>query len=138
MKIFVCASKHNYKHIPKIKNDLEALGHKITLPNSFDDYAFELRVKQESKEKHIKIKQEMFREQVVKIQNNDAILVVNFDKAESKNYIGGATFLEMYKAFELGKKIYLLNPIPEGILEDEIIGFNPTILNTDLSRINCD
>ena len=40
----------------------------------------------------------------------DAVLVLNLDKEKNgeilKNYIGGATFLEMYDAFRLGKKIY--------------------------------
>ena len=52
-----------------------------------------------------------------------------------KNYIGGATFLEIYDAFRLGKKIYLYNDVPEGILYDEIQGFNPFIINADLSKI---
>ena len=111
------------------------MGHSITLPNIFNDPFIELRIKKESKEKHIEIKQKLLKEQVIKIRDNDAIVVVNFDKKGIKNYIGGATFLEMYKAFELGKKIYLINPIPEGILEDEIIGFNPIILENDLKRI---
>lgn len=34
------------------------------------------------------------------------------------NYIGGATFLEMYKAWEMDKKIYLFNPIPESLLKE--------------------
>lgn len=135
MKIFICASKHNYKHIPDIKSALEEKGHKITLPNSFDDPFLELRIKAESKEKHIEIKRKLLKEQVKKVQANDVILVVNFDKNDQRNYIGGATFLEMYKAFELGKPIYLMNSIPAGILEDEIAGFNPIIINQDLSKI---
>lgn len=92
MKIFICASKYNYKHIPEIKLKLEKVGHIITLPNSFDDPFVELRTKQESKEKHIGLKQKFFKEQVEKIKQNDVILVVNFDKNDYKNYIGGATF----------------------------------------------
>lgn len=135
MNIFICASKHNYKHIPEIKNQLESVGHKITLPNSFDDPFIELRTKEESKEKHVNLKQKFFKDQVKKIEDNDVVLIVNFDKGEYKNYIGGATFLEMYKAFELGKKIFFYNPIPEGILEDEIVGMNPFVINGDLSLI---
>ena len=135
MKIFICASKHNYKHIPAIKIELEKADHKITLPNSFDDPFAELRAKEESSEKHIKLKQKFLKEQVEKIKANDAVLVINFDKNGQRNYIGGATFLEMYKAFELGKKLFLLNPIPEGMLEDEIIGMNPLVINGDLSLI---
>lgn len=135
MKIFICASKHNYKHIPDIKKELEGKGHTITLPNSFDDPFVELRTKEESKKKHVELKQKLLRQQVKKVQDNDVVLVINFDKNSMKNYIGGATFLEMYEAFKLGKKIYLYNPIPEGILEDEITGMDPIILNGDLSLL---
>lgn len=135
MKIFICASKYNYKHIIPIRDELEKIGHEITLPNCFDDPFVEIRTKEESKEKHIEIKQKLLKEQVLKVEKNDAILVINFDKNDQKNYIGGATFLEMYKAFELGKKIYLFNPIPVGILEDEIIGMDPTIIEGNLELI---
>ena len=73
------------------------------------------------------------------IKNMDAVLVLNFDKNTEgkieKNYIGGATFLEIYDAFRLNKKIYLYNNIPDGILTDEIIGFSPIIINGDLSKV---
>lgn len=42
---------------------------------------------------------------------------------------------EMFKTFDLGKKIFLYNPIPESMLKDEIIGFGPVIINRDLTRI---
>lgn len=41
----------------------------------------------------------------------------------------------MYDAFRLGKKIYMMNDIPEGLLKDEIIGFNPIIINGNLNKI---
>lgn len=69
----------------------------------------------------------------------DAVLVLNYDKNKDgkiyKNYIGGATFLEMYDAFRLGKKIFLMNDIPEGMLFDEIEGFNPIILNGNIDLV---
>ena len=70
------------------------------------------------------------------IENNDAVLVLNFEKHGMKNYIGGATFLEMYDAFRLGKKIFLYNDVPEGILADEIIGFSPIIINGNLTKVS--
>lgn len=69
------------------------------------------------------------------IENNDAVLVLNLKKDGVENYIGGATFLEMYDAFRLNKKIFLWNDIPEGTLRDEIIGFNPVVINSDLSKV---
>ncbi len=66
---------------------------------------------------------------------NDAVLVLNFEKNGQPNYVGGAAFLEMFKAFDLGRKIYLYNPIPDGILNDEITGLQPVIINRDLAKV---
>ncbi len=38
----------------------------------------------------------------------------------------------MYDAFRLNKSIFIYNQIPKGILRDEIIGFKPIVLNSDL------
>lgn len=135
MKIYICASKYNYHHIPEIAKKLEGLGHSITLPNCFDDPMVEIRTKEKSLQEHIELKQKLLREQVEKIKGNEAVVVVNFAKNGQPNYIGGATFLEMYKAFELGKKLFLYNPIPNNILEDEIIGMDPVIINGNLDLI---
>ena len=135
MKIFICASKHCYHHIPAIKEELEKQGHSITLPNSYEDPMHEERLKKESAEKHAEFKASMLRLQEKKIQANDALLIVNFEKHGQPNYIGGATFLEIFKAFELNKKIFLMNPIPDNILKDEIVGMNPIIINKDISKI---
>ena len=67
--------------------------------------------------------------------NRKKISKENFDEKIEKNYIGGATFLEIYDAFRLNKKIYLYNDIPKGMLYDEIQGFAPIIINGDISKI---
>ena len=121
--------------MPKIKSCLEAKGHKITLPNSFDDPLMEEKMRGKGASFHSKWKGEIIKEQGKKIRRNDAILVLNFKKNNQPNYIGGATFLEMFKAFELGKKIFLFNSIPEGMLRDEIQGFGPTIINGNLKLV---
>jgi len=135
MKIFVCCSKHLYHKIPIVKEQLEKLGHEITLPNSYEEPLKEEEIKKLSQKEHSAWKGAMLKKQIVKVMDNDAILVLNFDKNSQKNYIGGATFLEMFKAWELGKKLFLFNEVPDGILRDEIIGFSPIILNGDLSKI---
>lgn len=135
MKLFICSSKHLYHLIPPIKEKLESMGHEITLPNSYDDPMFEERIKKEGQARHAEVKAKLLREQVKKIHANDAILVINYEKNGQKNYIGGATFLEIFKAFELDKKIYLMNPIPDNIFKDELIGMSPIIIQEDLSKI---
>jgi len=135
MKIFICCSKHFYNKIPEIKDKLEKMGHIITLPNSYDRPFNEEEMKKLGKEEHSKWKGEKLKLQIDKVKQNDALLVLNFEKNGIQNYIGGATFLEMFKAWELEKKIFLFNQIPEGMLKDEIIGFNPIIIEGDLSKI---
>ncbi len=135
MKIFICSSKHNYDKVLPIKEKLEMSGHIITLPNSFDAPMREEEMKKLSKQEHAKWKGEMLRLQVKKIQDVDALVIANYEKRGQPNYIGGATFLEIYKAWELGKKIFLINPIPQNILEDELRRFEPIILNGDLELV---
>lgn len=135
MKIFVICSKKFYEKIPDIKECLESAGHMLTMPNCFDDPTTEDKYRDMGEREHAEWKAEMIRQSIKTIENNDAVLVLNFEKNGVSNYIGGATFLEMYDAFRLGKKIFLYNPIPEGMLYDEILGFTPIILNGDLGRV---
>ncbi len=135
MKIFLICSKHFYKKLPKIVKELEKKGHQLKMPNSYEEPFKEEEMKNLSKEEHIKWKGEMMREDEENIKPQDAVLVLNFEKKGIPNYIGGATFLEIYMAWKLNKKIYLYNPLPRCSFTDELIGINPIILNGDLNNI---
>lgn len=142
MKILIICSKRFYGNIPNIKNNLEQKDIQVFLPNCYDDPKTEERMWNLGREKHQKFKAQMYKQSEEIIKNMDAVLVLNFDKITNekieKNYIGGATFLEIYDAFRLNKKIYLYNDIPKGMLYDEIEGFAPIIINGDLSKIKED
>ena len=142
MKILIISSKKFYGNIPNIKNVLEQKNIQVFLPNCYDDPKTEERMWNLGSEKHQQFKAQMYKQSQETIKNMDAVLVLNFDKITDekieKNYIGGATFLEIYDAFRLNKKIYLYNDIPEGLLYDEIQGFAPIILNGDLSKLKED
>ncbi len=135
MKIFLICSKSFYDRIPEIKNQLESAGHEITLPNSYDNPLAEDEFRNLGVDEHAKWKAGMLKHSTDVINDMDAVLVLNFEKKGVANYIGGATFLEMYDAFRLGKKVYLYNPVPEGILKDEIIGFSPIVINGNLEEV---
>ena len=143
MKIFIACSKYSYKYVDKIKLQLEFLGHEVILPNFFDTPMIEEEIKEnKSKEEHIEFCRKSFLESQNKAKESDAILVLNFEREKQinvfrndsitrnnkcPNYIGGATFLEMYDAYLNGNKIYLYNDFPSktsvsGILYDEIEG----------------
>jgi len=135
MKIFICSSKWFYNEIPLVKKKLEKLGHTIILPNSYENPMKEEEIKKLGEEEHSKWKANMLKAQKSKVKASDGILVLNLEKNDIKNYIGGATFLEIFKAFELNKKIFLYNEMPENIFKDELIGINPIVLNKDLTKI---
>ena len=139
MKILIICSKKFYPRIADIKKVLEERGNEISLPNSYDMPGMEQQLWDQGEKAHQEFKARMFKRSCDTISNMDAVLVLNFDKEKDgnihKNYIGGATFLEMYDAFRMGKKIYMYNDIPEGILYDEISGFGPIIINGDLDLI---
>lgn len=135
MKIFIVCSKHFYHLVPPIKEALEKDGHVITVPNTYEEPFKEEEMKKIGKEEHRIWKAGMINLSSEKIKNNDAVLVLNFEKNVQKNYIGGATFLEIFIAFDLGKKIFLYNPIPQNIFEDELMGIGPAIIKGDLSLV---
>lgn len=140
MKVLIICSKQFYPKIEKIKEKLERNNIEVFLPNCYNEPETEEKMWDLGKKAHQEFKAKMYKQSENTIKNMDAVLVLNYDKEKNgkiyKNYIGGATFLEMYDAFRLGKRIYLINDIPEGILFDEIDGFNPIILNENIHLIN--
>ena len=133
MKILLICSKAFYNKLSDYKKALEKLGHDVYLPNCHD--CPETEDKYRGTLEHQVFKAKMFKQSEETIKKMDAVLVLNFDKNGQKNYIGGATFLEIYDAFKLNKKIFFVNALPDGMLKDELIGFNPTIIHGDLTMI---
>ena len=139
MKILVICSKKFYPKIEEVKEYLENKNVEVFLPNCYDDPTAEQKAWDLGVEEHKKFKARMYKQSEDTISQMDAVLVLNLDKEKDgkilKNYIGGATFLEMYDAFRLNKTIYLYNDIPEGMLYDEIQGFGPIVINGDLDLV---
>lgn len=135
MKILIICSKRFYKDIEPIKAKLEEMGHIIELPNSYDNPNAEKESWNLGEKEHAEFKARMFKMSRERINDVDAVLTLNFEKDGKKNYIGGATFIELYEAFMQGKKIYLYNDVPEGMLYDEILGFLPVVLNGNLDLV---
>jgi hypothetical protein len=139
MKILIICSKKFYDKIPPIKAFLENNGIDIYLPNCYDNPQTESEMWKLGKDEHQKFKAKMYKQSEETISKMDGVLVLNFDKVADgvtyKNYIGGATFLEIYDAFRMNKKIFFVNDIPNNMLKDELIGFSPIIINNDLTMI---
>lgn len=70
------------------------------------------------------------------IDGSDAILVVNYEKNNIANYVGGNTLLEIGHAYTQGLEIFFINPMPEIGYKDELMGMRPIVIDGDLSKID--
>lgn len=135
MKITVCGSMYFAREMLEVKSSLEKMGHTVSVPSDTHD-CIENPDLNMSLEHCLKtnVQKECF-DNVIK---NDAILVLNYDKNGVKNYIGGATLMEIGIAQAHDKNIFLLHPVPE--IKDlryalEIQIAKPIVLNGNLDLI---
>lgn len=137
MTITICASMRFLPEMAKMEEKLKQMGYKVFVPKGLDMVREKgWRVpKTPSGKIRAKIKYDFIREHFRRIEKSETILVLNHDKDGQQNYIGPNAFLEMGFAFWLGKKIFLLNPIPRSYLWEEVKSMQPTILNGDLNKI---
>lgn len=147
MKLTICGSIAFHDEMLRIKQQLEHLGHEVKLPPSEikDDSGKMIPVKEYYQKRKSETdnnswiwdkKEEAMRLHFQKIEWCDAVIILNYDKNNIKNYIGANTLLEMGLAFHLRKKIFLLNEIPEISYKEEILGMKPIVINNDFSIID--
>jgi nucleoside 2-deoxyribosyltransferase len=137
MIISICGSMQFHKEMSEIQKTLESAGHTVLVPKSIELMETIGYVHPTIDEAKVsaKIQHDFIKEHFRKIEKSDSILVLNYDKKGIKNYIGGNTFLEIGLAYWLGKKVYLLNPVPEMDYVTELRAMQPVILNGDLTLI---
>lgn len=121
MNIVICGSMKFKEDLIKIGNELENMEINVKLPLEC--------INGEPKE----IASRAHFNRIID-KNTDAILVVNQDKGEAKNYIGPNTFAEIAFAYYYNKKVFLLNDIYEPY-KDELEGWKVLTLNGNLENI---
>lgn len=136
MKIIICSSISAADEVLATKKALEEMEHSVEIPEGIKDEFIRGRTEVSSSEKAAdKIKYDLVRVYYEKIKTSDAVLVVNPEKRGIKGYIGANTLIEMAFAHVLGKKLYVLNPLPDMQYSAEIIATQPKILYKDLSLL---
>jgi hypothetical protein len=136
MRIGVAGSMQYTERLMDLCDQLEKLGHDAFMSKFGPKFVGKTDEEKEEIKLEQKYKHDAIREFWKPMQNADALLVANYDKAGIKNYIGGNAFLEMGFAHVLNQKIYLINPIPQmPYYETEIIAMRPIVINRDLSLI---
>lgn len=146
MKITLCGSIAFMDKMLEAQRALERLGHEVRLPplEVPDENGKMIPVMEYYKIRKAAttdtgwiwdLKETAMKHHFDKVAWADAILVVNETKHEIPNYIGANVLMEIGLALHLGKKIYLLNPVPELAYKEEILGAKPVVVHGDLTRI---
>lgn len=140
MKITICGSSAFKEQMVDYKNKLQELGHEPVIHPDYE--AFVRGEKQDIVERiateHAAVKRQYgyIKWYHDAIAGSDAILVLNFDKKGIANYIGGNTLMEIGFAHVNGKKVFLLNPVPQEVsYKDEIEAMMDVILGGKLELI---
>lgn len=147
MKITICGSIAFHDEMLEVKEKLEALGYEVKLPPAeiSDDSGKMISVKEYYAMRQTAAdddawvwdrKEEAIKRHFDKVAWSDVILVLNHDKNDIVGYIGANTLMEMGLALHLGKKIYLLNPIPDISYKEEILGMKPEVIYGEFGKIN--
>ncbi len=102
MKIVVCGSMTNFLKMLELKKQLDVMGHKVILPNpDMDDQLKEIAANKYVDTHQIKVKYDYIRKHYNHIVEGDCVLIANYDKNGTKNYVGGNSFLEMCFAYTM-------------------------------------
>lgn len=133
MKVFISTSAAFYDMVEPVIEELESLGHEVIPPNGYGEDVDEFAIR--NGDNHQAWKEQMLRQDIRLVEECDAILVLNSEKNGQPNYVGASAFLELFKAFDLNKKRYILNPLPVGGYYDELLGMDPVVINGDLSLV---
>jgi hypothetical protein len=137
MIITICGSMEFHEKMREVGKRLKADGHTVFMPKSIGlmDTIGYVHPTVTQEKIRAKIQHDFIREHFRKIEKCDAILVLNYTKKRIKNYIGGNTFLEIGLAYWLGKKIFLLNPIPDMDYMTELHARRLIVLHGDLGKL---
>jgi nucleoside 2-deoxyribosyltransferase len=136
MIITICGSMQFHQEMLEAKRLLEERGFTVYIPiGAYDKSKNEFYTKSEEEKISFKIEHDLIHEHFHEIDKAEAILVLNYEKKGMPGYVGGNTFLEMGYAFGLGKKIYLLYPVPDMDYKVEMHSMKPVMLDGDLSNL---
>lgn len=129
--IAVCGSMAHMDKFAKVIEELRAMGYTVATPDMTEKTDWSSM----SDEEVTREKGMLMRKHVANVELANAVLICNYEKNGTENYIGTNTLIEMTAGFVLEKPIYLLNPVPEQNGREEILAMQPIVIHGDLSKI---
>ncbi|MBR9675701.1 hypothetical protein GOV05_01700 [Candidatus Woesearchaeota archaeon] len=136
MRIGIIGSMQFTDKMLEVREKLNRLGHDAFVTELHKAMVGKTSEEIEEIKLEQKYNQDAIREFWNAMQGADAVLVLNYDKNDIENYVGGNTLMEIGFAHVLNQRIFMLNPIPEmPYCKTEIEAVKPIILNGDLTKI---
>lgn len=134
MRITICGSATFIDEMVKAQTYLQNKGFEIFVPDPA--VTEEWYIEKHGRDEFLKMKPIWTKNHWEKIENSDAVLILNHRKKDIDGYFGSNTLMELSIAYYLGKKIYLLNPISEDHPHyEEIAKLGSEVLNGSLDGI---
>ncbi len=141
MKIYILGSNNFMHEMVSTTDKLIEMGVDAFIAEHYRDLVSgkrqeQIRLWDNGEKAKVKIDNDYFRMHYKHILMSDAVLVINNEKHNIKNYIGGNVLMEMGQAYVNDKKIFLLNELPSGLSYcDEIIAMQPVCLQGNISKL---
>ena len=134
MKITICGSCTFAEEMGKSAEYLKKKGFEVLTPEPL--VTEEWYQENHGRDNFLKMKPVWTQNHFKRIQDSDAILILNHEKKGIKGYFGSNTLMELSIAFFLGKQIFLLHPIDENHPHfEEVICMKSVVCNGDLDNI---
>ena len=120
-RIVLCGSRKFKDKILKLGEEIKEKGYEVVVPREF--------LVEMNKRDHA-----MLHFNEIANERTDAVLIINEDKVDIKNYIGPNSFAEVAMGFYFNKKVFLKNDIYKPY-EDELIGWNVIPLHGEIEEM---
>jgi inosine/xanthosine triphosphatase len=114
---------------------LETSGFKVYVPGGVEDIEGYKEAGSGEEAYKRKTENDYIRHHFKSIQLCEGILVINHEKNEIPNYIGGNSLMEIGFAFTMNRDIFMVNPIPQLSYEPEIRAMHPIIVGEKVTNI---
>lgn len=137
MRIVIAGSMQFADQMMDVKHQLERVGHQVEVSGETERMVGKTDDQKEEIKLGLKFGHDAIKKFWQKMEGADALLVLNYDKHGTKNYVGGNTLMDMALAYHWNQRIFLLNPIPDiKSYRTEIEAMNPVVINGDLGKID--
>lgn len=133
--VVICGSMKFAKEMHEWRIALEKYGFRVFVPEGLSDLKSYKESGSHKEAVRRKIENDYINEHYRFIKKSDGILVINHDKNDILNYVGGNTLMEIGFAFTMNRDVFLLNPIPDISYKSEIEAMNPIVINGEVKKI---